>query len=74
MPDWCEKSAVVEPVDPFEGCELGGLQAAPRPAGADDLGLEQPDHCLGQRVDAPMFVKRRRSGLSVRIGGGRFHE
>jgi transposase InsO family protein len=44
------RPAIVEPVDPFERGELDGLNAAPRAAGANDLGLEQPDHRFGERV------------------------
>lgn len=48
--DGFEQTAVVGPVHPF-GCRLfGGLDAAPRPAAVDDLGLEEPVDRLGQRV------------------------
>jgi hypothetical protein len=52
VPDRPERAAVVEPVDPFEGRELDGVQAAPGSARSDDLGLEQPDRGLGERVVA----------------------
>ncbi len=42
--DRLEQAAVVEPVDPFEGCELDCLQAAPRPSAVNDLCLEQADY------------------------------
>ena len=45
-----EQAAVVEPVDPFGGCELDRFETAPRPAPRDDLGLEEADHRLGERV------------------------
>jgi hypothetical protein len=48
--DWLEQPDAVEPVDPFQGRELHGLQVAPRAAAADHLGLEQTDHALGQAV------------------------
>ena len=41
---------MVEPVDPFEGGELDGLERAPGPLPADHLGLEEPDHGLGEGV------------------------
>ena len=56
--DGLEQAAGVEPVDPFEGGDLDGLEAAPWPEPADDLGLKQADHRLGERVEAPMSVKR----------------
>ena len=37
--DRLEKASVVEPVDPFEGCEFDGLQRFPRPATTYALGL-----------------------------------
>ena len=48
--DRLEEAAIVEPVHPFEGGELDGLDAAPRASTADDLGLEQADHSFGERV------------------------
>ena len=41
---------MVEPVHPLKGGDLDGLKAAPWTEAADDLGLEQPDHRLGERV------------------------
>ena len=41
---------MVEPVHPFEGGELDGLEAAPWTGTTDDLGLEQADHRLGEGV------------------------
>jgi hypothetical protein len=40
----------VEPVDPDEGLELDLVELLPGSAAFDDLGLEQPDDGLGQRV------------------------
>jgi len=48
--DWLEEAAVVEPVHPFEGGELDAFETAPWAAAADDLGLEQADGALGQRI------------------------
>jgi len=48
--DRFEQPAVVEPVDPFEHRVLDGIDVAPGPAPADDLGLEEADHRLGERV------------------------
>jgi hypothetical protein len=42
--------AVVVPVDPFQGGDLDLVEAAPRPAPVDQLGLEQPDRGFGQGV------------------------
>ena len=56
--DWPEETAVVEPVDPFEGGELHRLGMAPGAAPADHLGLEQADDRLGESIDAPMSVKQ----------------
>ena len=39
---------MVEPVDPFEGGELDGLERAPGPAPADDLGLVEAVDRLGR--------------------------
>ena len=39
---------MVEPVDPFQGCELHRLQASPGPSRANHLRLVQPDDRLGQ--------------------------
>ena len=36
-----EKSAVVEPVDPFEGREFHSFRRAPRPATPDHLSLQE---------------------------------
>ncbi len=41
---------MVEPVDPFQGRELHGLEAAPGAAPADDLGLVEADDRLGQGI------------------------
>ena len=44
------ESAVVVPVDVFEGAQLDLVQAPLGAASADELGLEQPDHRLGHGV------------------------
>ena len=48
--DWLEETSIVEPIDPFEGGELDGIETAPRSPAADDFRLEQTDHALRQRV------------------------
>ena len=40
IPDGFEQTAGVEPVDPFEGGELDGLEAPPWAAPMDDFGFE----------------------------------
>lgn len=37
--DWLEQTALVEPADPIEGSIFNALEAAPRAAMMDDLGL-----------------------------------
>ena len=44
------QSTVVVPVDPLEGGQFDVVEAAPGFAASDQLGLEQPDVGLGQRV------------------------
>ena len=48
--DGFEQAPVVEPVHPFQGGELDGLQAAPWPAAADHFGLVEVIDRLGQGV------------------------
>ena len=48
--DVLEQAPVVEPIHPFQGGELDGLQAAPRPAAADYFGLVEAVDRLGQGV------------------------
>ena len=48
--DGLQKTSVVEPIDPFEGCELDGLQRFPRSAPTDDLGLVKAVDGFGERV------------------------
>ena len=50
IPDWFEQSAVVEPIHPFEGGKLDGFERPPRATPMDDLGLEQANHRLGERI------------------------
>jgi hypothetical protein len=45
-----EQAAVVEPVDPLECGEFHRVEAAPRPAPMDHLGLEEAYHRLGERI------------------------
>ena len=48
--------AVLVPVDSLQRRELDVIEALPRPAAVDQLGLEQPDVGLGQRVVAASAV------------------
>jgi len=57
VPEGLEQGAVVEPVHPFEGGKLHGLEAAPRSTPVDHLGLEEAIDRLGESVEAPMSVK-----------------
>ena len=61
-----EQAAVVEPVDPFEGCELDRFETAPRPAPRDDLGLEEADHRFGQRVAERNLTSQRLRWFVIR--------
>ena len=60
--DGFEKPAIVEPVHPLEGCELDGLEGAPRSPSMDDLSLVEAVDRLGQRVvvGAALRAGRRR--------------
>jgi hypothetical protein len=49
-PDRLQEAAVVPPVDPFETAALDVIEARPRTLVVDQLGLEEPDHRLGERV------------------------
>jgi hypothetical protein len=49
IPDGFTQAAVVEPVDPFEGCVFDSFEAASRASAVDDLGFEQAVDRLGQR-------------------------
>jgi hypothetical protein len=53
---------VVEPVDPLERVELDVVDALPRAAPADQLGLVEPDDHLGQGVV-----------IRIALGPGRVH-
>ena len=46
--DGLQQAAVAELVDPFQRGIFDGLEAAPRAAAVDDLGLEQAVDHLGQ--------------------------
>jgi hypothetical protein len=50
IPDWFQKTAVVEPIDPFEHGELHGFEVAPRSPSMDDLGLVKTIDRFGQSV------------------------
>ena len=56
--DGFEQAAVVEPVVPFEGGELDGLQAAPWPAPVDHLGLEEADYRLAGASSKRLSMER----------------
>src|SRR3954469_18208512 len=57
--DGLQQPAIVEPVDPFQRCELDGFERPPRPAPMDDLGFVKSVDGFGQSVDAPIKVKWR---------------
>src|ERR1700694_1923325 len=44
------QTPVIPPVDPLSGCKLDLLERAPRASLADQLGLVEAVHRLGQRV------------------------
>ena len=44
------EATVVEPVDPFEGGEFEVVKAPPRALVANQFGLVEPEHRLGQGV------------------------
>lgn len=48
--DGLQKPSVVEPVDPFEGSELDGLEATPWPAPVDHLGLVEAVDSFGESI------------------------
>lgn len=48
------ESAVVEPIDVAEYCELDVIEVAPWPLRINQLPLVEAVECLGHSVDAPM--------------------
>ena len=44
------KAALVPPIDPRRGRQLDLFERAPRSAAADELGLVEADHGLGQGI------------------------
>ena len=54
VPDRSKQAPVVEPIDPFESCQFDGLQdglqIAPQPVTADDLGLVMAIDCLAKAL------------------------
>jgi hypothetical protein len=51
--DGLQQPAIVEPIDPFQRCELDGVERPPRPTPMDDLGFVETVDGLGQsRFDA----------------------
>ena len=48
--DGLQKPAIVEPVHPLEGCELDGLEVAPRASSMDDLSLVEAVDRFGEGV------------------------
>jgi len=48
--DGLQEPSIVEPVDPFQGRELDGLEAAPWPAQMDYLGLVETVDGFGESV------------------------
>ncbi len=50
IPDRFEQTTGVEPVDPFEGGELDGLERPPWSTPMDQFGFEQPVDRLGEGI------------------------
>ena len=48
--DGLQKPAIVEPVHPLEGCELDGLEVAPRSASMDDFSFVETVDRFGEGV------------------------
>src|ERR1700681_1372546 len=48
--DGFQQPAIVEPIDPFQRCELDGVERPPRPAPMDDLGFGETVDGLGQSI------------------------
>ena len=48
--DGLQEPSVVEPIDPFEGGELDGLEAAPRSAPMDHLGFVEAVDGFGESI------------------------
>jgi hypothetical protein len=48
--DGLQEPSVIEPIDPFQGGELDGLQAAPWPAPVDHLGLVETVDGFGEGI------------------------
>jgi hypothetical protein len=62
-----EQAAVVEPVDPLEDGVLDRVGVAPGAEPLDDLGLEQADDGLGERV-VERVPDRADRGQDLRVG------
>ncbi|PYE29820.1 hypothetical protein C8J37_1403 [Rhizobium sp. PP-WC-1G-195] len=60
--DGLQKAAVVEPIYPFQCCELHGPEVAPWSSPVDDLGLVKTDDRFGESVEAPISVNARKAG------------
>ena len=56
--DRLQESPVVEPVDPFERGIFDSFKRSPRTSPLDHFGLVKAIDCLGQGIEAPIFVKR----------------
>ena len=65
--DRFKQPPVVEPVDPLQGGKLDWVDAPPWPAAPDDLGLEEPDDALRERV-VVRVADRPDRGLDPRLG------
>ena len=48
--DGLQQPAIVEPINPFQRCELDGVERPPRPAPMDDLGFVETVDGLGQSI------------------------
>ena len=56
--DRFEQAPVVEPVHPFQGGELDGFQASPRPASPDHFSLVEAVDRLGQGIIPPKALAK----------------
>ena len=48
--DGLQDSSIVEPIDPFEGCELNGLKISPWPASVDHFGFVKAVDGFGESI------------------------
>jgi hypothetical protein len=48
--DGLQKPSMIEPIDPFQGCEFHRLEIPPWPAPMNDLGLVEAVDCFSEGV------------------------